>query len=66
MGQLYANLPFSSDTWDRIGKLLSVNEWIYWSKTNVNPYQAGHKLAWVIDRLVEYDRAYDAVYCVWY
>lgn len=66
IGQLFANLPFSSDTWDRIGKLLSDNESIYWSKTNVNPYQAGQKLSWAIDRLVEYNRAYDAVYCIWY
>lgn len=63
-GQLLAYLPFIPDTWQRVTSILKEDESSYWSKTNANPYQANEGLEWAIDRLVQYNRPYDAIRCL--
>src|SRR5262245_15497056 len=43
-GQFLAYLPFTHDTWERVARLLGEDESPYWSKTNVNPYEAKNGL----------------------
>jgi hypothetical protein len=63
-GQLLAYLPFAPDTWERVARLLGEDESPYWSKTNVNPYEAKNGLELAIDRLVDHGRAHAAIQCL--
>ena len=62
--QLLAYLPFTSSTWDRATQLLGENVSQYWTKTGANPYQSEGNLEFAIDRLLEHDRAYEALTCL--
>jgi len=63
-GQFLAYLPFTSDTWKRVTQLLEEDESPYWSKTNANPYEIEEGLEKAIDRLVQYNRPYEAIRCL--
>lgn len=58
---LLAHLPFAADTWVRAIRLLGDDEELYWTKTQVNPYQAKTDLPWAVDRLLENNRANAAI-----
>jgi hypothetical protein len=59
-------LPFSNETWDRATQWLGDAEYDYWSKANVNPYQASGELRIAINKLIEYGRPDAAILClVW-
>lgn len=63
-GQLLAYLPFTPDTWKRVARLLEEDESPYWSKTNVNPYEAEEGLERAVDCLVQYGRPHEAIRCL--
>jgi hypothetical protein len=63
-GQLLAYLPFTIDTWPRLPKALGPDESAYWTKANVNPYDAEEGLEIAIDRLVEHGRPHAAIRCL--
>jgi hypothetical protein len=63
-GQFLAYLPFTLDTWKRLAELLGPDEAAYWSKANVNPYDAEDGLEVAIDRLVEHGRPHAAIRCL--
>jgi len=62
--QLLAFLPFNSNTWERATRLLGDDEALYWSKANVNPYQAEKNIEIAVDRLIEHGRANAAIICL--
>lgn len=59
-----AYLPFTLDTWRRLPELLGPDESAYWSKANVNPYDAEEGLEVAIDRLVQHGRPHAAIRCL--
>ena len=63
-GQLLAYLPFTLDTWRRLPELLGPDEFAYWSKANVNPYDTEEGLELAIDRLVQHGRPHAAIRCL--
>jgi hypothetical protein len=63
-GQFLAYLPFTLDTWKRSSEMLGPDEAAYWSKANVNPYDAENSLEVAIDRLVEHGRPHAAIRCL--
>jgi len=64
ISQLLAFLPFVPDTWNRATQLLGENESLYWSKTNVNPYEVEAGLEIAVNRLVQYERPHEAIKCL--
>lgn len=63
-GQFFAHLPFTSEAWKRVSKLLADDEAPYWRKTPGNPYQEASDLTPAIERLIEFDRAITAIDCI--
>ncbi len=57
-------LPFTLDTWLRVGKILSSSESLYWKGARVNPYQTDCELTIAIDKLIEYGRPHAALDCI--
>ena len=64
IGVLLTYLPFTSETWKRVSKLLDDSEAEYWCKANVNPHQADRELLFAIDKLIEYERPNAAINCL--
>lgn len=64
IGRYLSFLPFTSDTWGRAGRLLGENQSVYWSQTNVNPYEASAGLELAIDQLIQHGRVYAAIRCL--
>lgn len=64
IGQFLAYLPFKSDTWERSARLLGQNDSPYWTKTNVNPYEADEGLELAIDALINHGRPRAAISCL--
>ena len=62
-GQFLAFLPFSSDTWERVARLIGEDESPYWSKASVNPLGDDRNLETAIDRLIDNVRAHEALIC---
>jgi len=65
IGQFLSFLPFTSDTWERAARLLRGNESAYWTRTSGNPYEAQTSLELAVDQLIEHDRPYAAVSCIY-
>lgn len=57
-------LPFTLETWKRVGEKLLGSESLYWEKTNVNPYHSDGDMTIAIDKLIEYQRPHAAIYCI--
>ena len=58
-------LPFEDEVWHRVESQLGVkDEGLYWRHVRVNPYGPDRDLAVAIEKLLEYQRASDAVLCV--
>ena len=58
-------LPFEDEVWHRVASQLGVkDEGLYWRHVRVNPYGPDRDLAVAIEKLLEYQRASDAVLCV--
>ena len=64
IGKFLSFLPFTSNNWERVKKLLSEDESLYWSQVNVNPYQIEDGFDFAIDRLLKYNRPHDAIECL--
>ncbi len=65
MSYFLACLPFTKVVWERASDWLKENEREYWSHANANPYQAEDKINLAIDKLIEYDRPYSAINCLY-
>ena len=58
-------LPFEDEVWHRVAIQLGVkDEGLYWRHVRVNPYGPDRDLAVAIEKLLEFQRASDAVLCV--
>ena len=58
-------LPFEDEVWHRVASQLGVkDEGLYWRHVRVNPYGPDRDLAVASEKLLEYQRASDAVLCV--
>ena len=64
IGWFLVYLPFTDETWKRVKVLLGDFENEYWSKANVNPYQADCELLLAIDKLIEFGRPNAAINCL--
>ena len=64
IGMLFAYLPFTLATWDRVSNRLEGDEAPYWSNANVNPHESTIGIEVAIDRLVEHGRARAAMTCI--
>lgn len=64
IGQFLSFLPFNTETWDRVNRLLGDFEEVYWSRTTVKPYQTGSELDIAIDKLIKYKRPNAAIDCL--
>ncbi len=62
---LFAILPFTPDTWDRVDRLLE-NSDEYWSLTHANPYGYKADVTPAIDRLLGVGRPFAALRCIHY
>ncbi|HDH12486.1 MAG TPA: hypothetical protein ENG83_09895 [Nitrospirae bacterium] len=65
IGQFLTCLPFIDETWKRSEQLLDNHVAEYWSKVDVNPYQAEESLNKAIDKLMEYNRPNAALSCLY-
>lgn len=58
-------LPFEDGVWSRVEEHLGKeNERFYWQKVSVNPFGPERDLTLAIEKLLEYERAPEAVLCV--
>ncbi len=64
IGQLFVCLPFDSDTWDRVDRILGENAAEYWRNAAVNPYRARGKLFVAVDMLIGHGRPRAAIDCL--
>jgi len=62
IGQFFAWLPFTDETWRRV--ILNDCEAEYWTRVYVNPYQIDSGLGEVIVKLIEYGRPFAAIDCL--
>ena len=63
--QLLIYLPFDTETWLLAEKWLGEFEPLYWKKVNANPYQAQSSLFPAIDKLLEVNRPFIAIDCLY-
>lgn len=63
-GQFLAYLPFTSETWSRVNRLLPSDESPYWTKASANPYEADAHLEIAVDHLLQHGRANVAIMCL--
>lgn len=63
--QFFALLPFGNETWERVTRFLENKESSYWSKAAVNPYQVQDNLDYAIEKLIQYNRPYRAIECIY-
>ncbi|PAD85435.1 hypothetical protein CHH55_23510 [Niallia circulans] len=67
LGDFYTYLPFTNETWKRVIRQLEKQEYIYWNKTNVDPYQLSYEeLKIAIEKLLYYKRPHAAIECIIY
>ncbi len=64
IGRFLSFLPFTTETWVHVDRLLGVYEEVYWSGTPVNPYQTESELGIAIDKLIKYNRPNAAIDCL--
>ncbi len=64
ISQFLAYLPFSRETWNKVKTNLNEDEELYWTKTNVNPFDDVEGLEFAIDKLVAYGRPNEALNCL--
>lgn len=63
-GQFLAYLPFTYKTWERSARLLGEDESLYWTRTNVDPYEAEKGLEVAVDHLIKHGRPHAAIRCL--
>lgn len=64
IGQFLSFLPFTSNTWERVKRLLGKDEAEYWNMTSANSYETDSGLEYAIDQLIHYGRPYAALRCI--
>jgi hypothetical protein len=62
--QILMFLPFMNETWIRVEKLLGKDGSLYWTRCNVNPYDANEELEIAIERLIYNGRPNEAIKCL--
>ena len=64
-GAFLALLPFEQEVWSRVNDHLGhEKESHYWLTVVVNPYGPGRDLTLAIEKLIEFDRISEAVFCL--
>jgi hypothetical protein len=63
IGKFLSYLPFAQKTWEYSEQLLREHETEYWTKVDVNPYQAENNLDFAIDKLIKHSRPKAAIGC---
>ena len=62
-----ALLPFEGGVWIRVKDQLGVeNEGLYWRSVTVNPFSQYKDPTFAIEKLIEFDRAPDAIECIFF
>ena len=64
MGQFLSRLPFTQETWRRAADWLGKFDREYWSRTNVNPFDASAEIGIAIDKLIENGQSKAAITCL--
>ncbi len=59
------HLPFSKSAWDRVTVWLGAEEGLYWSEVWANPYQSDDDLSIAVAKLLEFQRPYPAIECLY-
>jgi len=65
IGLFLSYLPFTEETWEYSKRLLGKSEVEYWSRANVNPFEAKGNLDHAVDKLLEHNRPNAAICCLW-
>jgi len=63
--QLFAYLPFTSESWERVKRSLEHDEGLYWTKANVNPYEGNGATERAVEALLEHGRPLAAIRCIY-
>jgi hypothetical protein len=63
--QFFVLLPFGNETWERVTRFLENKESSYWRKAAVNPYQVQDNLDYAIEKLIQYNRPYKTIECIY-
>jgi hypothetical protein len=63
--QFLCQLPFAKETWDRVARWLGADEGLYWTAVQANPYGVDDDLSFAIAKLIEFERPYLAIECLY-
>jgi hypothetical protein len=63
-GQFFALLPFTTETWKRVERILGEQQSAYWSRTTASPYEPDTELKIAVGELTEHGRPLAAVRCL--
>jgi len=64
IGLFFSCLPFIAETWRRVDSILKEHKAAYWSRTDVNPYDAESGLEYAVDHLIKNGRPFAAIKCL--
>jgi hypothetical protein len=64
IGILLSYLPFTQKTWQYSEQFLGEHEIEYWSRAGIHPHHVGDDPNLAIDKLIQYDRPYTAIFCL--
>ena len=64
MGQFLSCLPFTQETWRRAADWLGKFDREYWSRKNLNPFDASAEIGTAIDKLIENSQSKAAISCL--
>ena len=65
IARLFTNLPFEEENWNRVQALLESDEREYWLKTDIRPYEKDCDYGKAVSKLIQYQRPYAAIYCLY-
>jgi len=65
IGKFLTYLPFTKKTWEYSKYFLKEHEDEYWNIVYIRPYQDIDNLSLAIDKLIQYDRPYTAIQCLY-
>jgi hypothetical protein len=61
----FASLPFMDATWKYLAKYPKETETHYWKTVRANPYHSNSSMEYAIEKLIEHDRPYSAIECIY-
>lgn len=63
--ELLLRLPFNNEIWAIANEILGTEESSYWKRKNINPYQTQESLLAAIGKLLENERPFAALECIY-